>query len=148
MHRSDLAARFLARDELTPEQEAEAVRVLGALLAQRRLSLGRLDAGRSKAWESGRQWVQRVRDAWKAEAREILKTRPEWIESVKRLSFEVLAVCTRKGFVRRDGKPHDQATIYHFLLKTPRGELLPDPARNCNLQDRDNGVENPAPEKR
>jgi len=117
---SELVDRFLARESLSPEDEDKAIAEIVALLEQRPLAM---DSGRLKAWESTRQWGERVRDTWKAEARLILGQHPHYIETPKRLSFEVWESCNRKGFTKRDGKPHDQMTIYNYLLKARRDDM-------------------------
>ena len=124
MRRSELAARFIARQELTPEQEAEAIRELGALLEQRERSLGGLDAGRSLAWEARRMWGRQVRANWIAAAREVLKAHPRWVDSRQRLSVEVCALCLSKGIIQKNGEPHNQGTVYNFLLTVSKAELL------------------------
>lgn len=132
---SDLVKRFLARDSMTADEEAQALAELERLNDERdaravRLALGRKTAaGFSKAWGDG------IRNIWFNEALEAARVDPGLLESPKALAQKVLVSCNAKGITKRNGQPYEHATIYNFL--TGKVTELAEALENFTTQARD-----------
>jgi len=60
---------------------------------------------------------------WMARARELVKERPELALSLKGLTAEVMNWCESNNFVRENGRPYAERTIYNYF-KRSRIELV------------------------
>lgn len=112
---SELIKRFLARDPMTLEEEAEALAELERINDERDAVAVRLAIGRKTAWKFSKGWGDGIKGIWFAEALEAAKAQPDLLERPKTLAYEVLERCNAKGINKRNGKPYDHATIRNYL---------------------------------
>lgn len=114
---SELLKRFLARDAMSPEEEAAALSELEQVLDSDQHHRHHAEGGRKDGAESNSKRSQRHKALWLIEAKRRVTENALLLRDVHELARQILAWCDEQNpQIAMATKPYSERTVYRFLL--------------------------------